>query len=268
MAHLLLIFRTSLMPIARSIARPGNVSRRVLSLLGGVILFVVLAAALAIWSVGRCAPSLLDSTLSSKSGAHLIVQNNDTNLFVGRVNFTDFTITNPSRWTDARFLKGKRLRLELDPATFIGDSRRVIHLLELDIDELTLVGKEDYLKDNNAQDIFRGLKSADTPPPPAGQPVVEVPRTPFLIEKLRLRIGHITVLAADGTPLRRVVIDRQFDLVFEAQNITDVNLAQTLTDPLGKQVVAQTPAATAGLLFDLSKDKIRTSITEKLLNEK
>ena len=67
---------------------------------------------------------------------------------------------------------------------------------------------------------------------------------------------------------RRVVIDRQFDLVFEAQNITDVNLEETLTGPLGKQVVAQTPTTAAGLLFDLSKDKIRTSITEKLLNEK
>jgi hypothetical protein len=268
MAHLLLIFRTPPMPNARSIARPGSVSRRVLSLLGGVILFIVLAAALAVWSVGRFAPRLLDSTLSSKSGARLTVENNDSNLFVGRVNFTGFTVTNPSRWTDARFLKGKRLRLDLDPATFIGNGRRVVHLLELDIDELTLVGKEDYLKDNNAQDIFRGLKSADTPPPPAGQPVVAVPRTPFLIEKLRLRIGHITVLAADGTPQRRVVIDRQFDLVFEAQNITDVNLEETLTGPLGKQVVAQTPATAAGLLFDLSKDKIRTSITEKLLNEK
>ena len=256
MAHLLLIFRIPPMPSARSTARPGNVSRRVLSLLGGVILFIVLAAALSVWSVGRFAPRLLDSTLSSKSGAHLAVENNDTNLFVGRVNFTDFTVTNPSRWTDARFLKGKRLQLDLDPATFIGDGRRVVHLLELDIDELTLVGKEDYLKDNNAQDIFRGLKSADTPPPPAGQPVVAAPRTPFLIEKLRLRIGHITV------------IDRQFDLVFEAQNITDVNLEETLTGPLGKQVVAQTPATTAGLLFDLTKDKIRTSITEKLLNEK
>jgi hypothetical protein len=47
-----------------------------------------------------------------------------------------------------------------------------------------------------------------------------------------------------------------------------VNLEETLTGPLGKQVVAQTPATAAGLLFDLSKDKIRTSITEKLLNEK
>ncbi len=256
------------MPRARSIARPGSVSRRVLSLLGGVILFIVLAAALSVWSVGRFTPGLLDSTLSSKSGAHLAVGNNDTNLFVGRVSLEDFTVTNPSRWTDARFLKGKRLLLHLDPATFLGNGRRIVHTLELDIDELTLVGKEDYLKDNNAQDIFRGLKSADTPPPPAGQPAIDTPRTPFLIEKLRLRVGHITVIAADGTPQRRVVIDRQFDLVFEAQNITDANLEETLTGPLGKQVVAQTPAASAGLLFDLTKDKIRTSITEKLLNEK
>jgi len=256
------------MPCARSTARPGNVSRRVLSLLGGVVLFIVLAAALAVWSVGRFAPSLLDSTLASKSGAHLSVENNETNLFVGRVSFTDFSITNPSRWTEARFLKGKRLLVDLDPATFTGSGRRIVHSLELDIDELTLVGKEDYLKDNNAQDIFRGLKAADTPPATAGQPPAAEPRTPFLIERLRLRVGHITVIAADGTPQRRIVIDRQFDLVFEAKNITDANLEQTLTGPLGKEVVAQAPAAGAGLLFDLTKDKIRTSITEKLLNER
>lgn len=256
------------MPCARSTARPGNVSRRVLSLLGGVILFIVLAAALAVWSVGRFAPSLLDSTLASKSGAHLSVENNETNLFVGRVSFADFSVTNPSRWTEARFLKGKRLLVDLDPATFTGSGRRIVHSLELDIDELILVGKEDYLKDNNAQDIFRGLKAADTPPATAGQPPAAEPRTPFLIERLRLRVGHITVIAADGTPQRRIVIDRQFDLVFEAKNITDANLEQTLTGPLGKEVVAQAPAAGAGLLFDLTKDKIRTSITEKLLNER
>ena len=233
------------MPCARSTARPGNVSRRVLSLLGGVILFIVLAAALAVWSVGRFAPSLLDSTLASKSGAHLSVENNETNLFVGRVSFTDFSITNPSRWTEARFLKGKRLLVDLDPATFTGSGRRIVHSLELDIDELTLVGKEDYLKDNNAQDIFRGLKAADTPPATAGQPPAAEPRTPFLIERLRLRVGHITVIAADGTPQRRIVIDRQFDLVFEAKNITDANLEQTLTGPLGKEVVAQAPAVGA-----------------------
>ncbi len=257
------------MPSARSITRPGNVSRRVLSLLGGVILFILLAAALSIWSVGRFAPGLLDSTLASKSGAHLAVETNDSNLFAGRVSFADFTVTNPSRWTDPRFLKGKRLLVDLDPATFTGNGRRVVHSLELDIDALTLVGKEDYLKDNNAQDIFRGLKAPETlPPPPSGQPAVEAPRTPFLIEKFRLRVGHITVIAGDGTPQRRVVIDRQFDLVFEARNITDANLEQTLTGPLGQQVVAQTPAASAGLLFDLTKDKVRTSITEKLLNQK
>lgn len=245
--------------------RPGNVSRRVLSLLAGVILFVVLAAALAVWSVGRFAPSLIDSTLSSKSGAHFSVEANDTNLFAGRVSLADFAVTNPSRWTDTRFIKGKRLVLDLDPATFAGSGRRIVHRAELDIDELTLVGKEDYLKDNNAQDIFRGLKASSEPTPPASQPAPEAPRTPFLIEHLRLRVGHITIVAADGTPQRRLVVDRQFDLVFEAHNITEANLEQTLTGPLGKQVLSQGGQAGGGLLFDLTKDKVRTSITEQLL---
>lgn len=266
MARLLLGSNTPTMLRFRPIARPGNVSRRVLSLLAGVILFVVLAAVLAVWSVGRFAPSLIDSTLSSKSGARFSVDSNQSNLFAGRVVFTDFAVTNPSRWTDARFIKGKRLDLDLDPATFVGPGRRVVHRAELDIDELTLVGKEDYLKDNNAQDIFRGLKSSDAPPPPPGKTVPDEPRTPFVIEHLRLRVGHITIVAADGTPQRRLVVDRQFDLVFEAHNITEANLEQTLTGPLGKQVMSQGGKAGAGLLFDLTKDKVRTSITEQLLN--
>ncbi len=253
------------MPCLRSTSRPGNVSRRVLSLLAGVMLFIVLAAALSVWSLGRFAPSLIDSTLSSKSGAHFSVGSNDTNLFAGRVSLVDFTVTNPSRWSDARFLKGKRLVLDLDPATFVGSGRRIVHRAELDIDELTLVGKEDYLKDNNAQDILRGLKSSAEPPPPAGQPAPAAPRTPFVIEHLRLRVGHVVVLAADGSPQRRVVVDRQLDVVFEAHDITEANLEQTLTGPLGKQVLSQGTAAGASLLFDLTKDKVRTSITEQLL---
>ncbi len=246
----------------------GSVSRRVLSLLAGVVLFLVLLAALATWSIGRFAPRLLNASLESKAGAHLTVQTNQTNLFVGRVLFEDFLVTNPSRWTNPSFIKGKRLALDLDPASFVGSGRRLIHLVELDIDEVTLVGHEDYLKDNNAQDILRALRATDESAVATAMPIPAEPSAGFLIEKLRLRVGRVKIIAADGTPQRRVVVDRQFDLVFEAQNISDTNLAQTVTDPLGKQVITQNLAGAAGLLIDLTKEKVRQSITEKLLNEK
>lgn len=276
-----LLLNPRLSPMSRlnsSTSRPGSVSRRVLSILGGIVLFLVLLAVLAVWSLGRFAPRLIDSTLASKSGAHFVVEANQTNLFAGRLLFEDFAVTNPSRWTDPNFIKGKRLTLDLDPVSFVGAGRRVIHLVELDIEELTLVGHADYLKDNNAQDILRGLKTPTDPtvvdkPGPTDPTVVDkpVPAEPtegFIIEKLRLRVGRIKILAADGTPERRVVADRLVDFVFEARNITNTNFEQTLTGPLGSQVMTQGPVAGAGLLIDLTKDKVRQSITEKLLNEK
>lgn len=268
LAHLLLHPLLSPMHRHSSSRRPGSVSRRVLSLLAGIVFFLLLLTVLAVWSLGRFAPNLLNATLESKAGAHLSVAANQTNLFMGRVSFEDFVVTNPSRWTDTSFIKGKRLVLDLDPVSFVGDGRRLIHLVELDIDELTLVGHEDYMKDNNAQDILRGLKAPDDPAVATAKPEPDQPSAGYLIEKLRLRIGHVKIIAADGTPLKRVVVDRQFDLVFEARNITDSNLVQTLTEPLGKQVMTQSPVAGAGLLIDLTKDKVRQSITEKLLTEK
>ncbi len=248
-------------------ARSGSALRKLLTVLCGIALFLVMVALLGVWAAGRFSPRLLDSSLSSKSGAHLSVEENETNLFAGRVAYSGLTLTNPSRWSERDFLRVRRLVLEVDPLTFFEGGAQVVEEAELDVEHLTLVGKEDYLSDNNAKDIFNGLKGAPEPAakPDPGQPAK---KQPFLIRHLRVRVGHLTVIAGDGTPQRRVVVDQRFDLVFEARDVTERDFDAKVSRPFGAQAAQAVVSRQPELIMDLARERLRKSVTEKLLGEK
>ena len=248
--------------------RLGSALRKLLTMLCGVALFLVMVGLLGVWALGRFSPKLLDSSLATKSGAHLAVEANDTNLFAGRVAYAGLTITNPTRWTEKEFLKVRRLVLDLEPLTFFEGGSQVVNDVELDIEHLTIVGKSDYLKDNNAKDIFNGLKSApavDAPAPAPGKPAA---KQAFLIKHLRVRVDRITVISGDGTDQRKVVADQAFDFVFEARDITERNFDEKVSRPMGTQAVTTAAQRQPELLLDLARERLRKSVTEKLLGDK
>ena len=224
--------------------RLGSALRKLLTVLCGLALFLVMVGLLGIWAVGRFSPKLLDSSLATKSGAHLAVETNDTNLFAGR------------------------LAIDLEPLTFFEGGSQVVNDAELDIEHLTIVGKADFLKDNNAKDIFNGLKSApaaEAPKPAPGQPS---PKQAFLIKHLRVRVDRITVISGDGTDQRKVVVDQAFNYVFEARGITERNFDEKVSRPMGTQAVQTAVQRQPELLLDLARERLRKSVTEKLLGEK
>lgn len=248
--------------------RRGGALRKLLTMLCGITLFVVVVAVLGVWAIGRFAPKLLDATLASKTGAHLAVDSNDSNLFLGRLDFGGVVITNPSRWTESEFLRVKRLSLDVDTLSFLEGGSRTVHDAELDIDRLVIVGKANFLTDNNAKDIGNGLKSADKPGAPSAGPASTPPSAgraqPFHIQHLRVRVNRITVIAGDGTPQRRIVIDREFNYVFEARDITDHNFDDKVSKPMGKLALQSAVEQRPELLMDLARERLRKSITEKL----
>lgn len=253
-------------------SRKGSVSRRVLAILGGVMLFAVVLGALAVWALGRFSPNLIDATLVARAGARLVCEENNTNFLVGRLEFRNASVSSPTRWKEKSFLKIKTLQLELNPLTFLGIGPRVIRRAELDVDQLVLVGRGDYMKDNNAQDILRGLKSGDLKvqaEPAEATTQAEAPSTrqPFKIDSLRVRIGRVKVIVEESNRAPVVVIDRNFNFVFEANNITDKNLVESLTAPLGQKALAQAAAIAPDLMMDITDRKLRRSITEKILRE-
>lgn len=249
-------------------ARLGSALRKLLTMLCGVALFLVMVGLLGVWAIGRFSPKLLDSSLATQSGAHLAVETNDSNLFAGRLAYEGLTITNPTRWTERDFLRIRRLVVDFEPLTFFEGGSQVVNDAELDIEHLTIVGKADFLKDNNAKDIFNGLKSApaaEAPRPAPGQPTA---KQPFLIKHLRVRVGRITVISGDGTDQRKVVVDQPFDYAFEARDITERNFDEKVSRPMGTQAVQTVAQRQPEILLDLARERLRRSVTEKLLGEK
>jgi len=256
------------MSVPSKSTRLGSALRKLLTMLCGVALFLVMVGLLGIWALGRFSPKLLDSSLSTKTGAHLAVEANDTNLFAGRLAYAGLTITNPTRWSEKEFLKVRRLALDVELMTFFEGGSQVVNDAELDIEHLTIVGKADFLKDNNAKDIFNGLKSAPSakkPPPAPGPPG---PKQPFLIKHLRVRVDRITIISGDGTDRRKVVVDQAFNYVFEARDITERNFDEKVSRPMGTQAVQAAVQQQPELMLDLARERLRKSVTEKLLGEK
>jgi hypothetical protein len=242
-------------------SRPGSALRKLLTVLCGIGLFLILVAALGVWALGRFSPRLLDASLSGQSGAHLTVEDNQTNLFLGRVDYAGLVITNPSRWQEREFLRVKRLVLDVDPLTFVEGGGQVVNEAELDLDRVTIVGKKDFLADNNAKDIGNGLKGPASSPTPSAEPAS--PPQPFLIKHLRLRVGRITVVSGDGTADRRVVVDQDYGFVFEARDVTDQNFDAKVSVPLGQQVLQTALRRQPELMFDLAREKMRRPSREE-----
>ncbi len=241
------------MTLFRSQSRPGSALRKLLTVLCGIALFLMLVGALGIWALGRYSPRLLDASLSGQSGAHLTVEDNQTNLFLGRVDYAGLVVTNPSRWQEREFLRAKRIVLDVDPLTFTEGGGQVVNEAELDLDRVTIAGKADFLTDNNAKDIGNAFKSA--PAGPSAEPAP--PARPFLIKRLRVRVGHVKVVSGDGTPERRVVVDQDIGFVFEASDITERNFDAKVSVPLGQQALQAALRRRPELLFEFARDKLR-----------
>ena len=248
--------------------RLGSALRKLLTMLSGVALFLVMVGLLGVWALGRFSPKLLDSSLATKSGAHLSVESNDTNLFAGRLSYGGLTVTNPTRWSEKEFLKVRRLAIDLDLLTFFEGGSQVVNDVELDVEHLTIIGKADLLADNNAKDIFNGLKSApvaDAPKPAPGPPGA---KQPFHIKRLRVGVDRITIISGDGTDQRKVVVDQEFNFVFEARDITERNFDEKVSRPMGVQAVQAAAQQQPQLMLDLARERLRRSVTEKLRGEK
>lgn len=242
-------------------SRPGSALRKLLTVLCGIALFLVLVGALGVWALGRYSPRLLDASLSGQSGAHLTVEDNQTNLFVGRVDYAGLVITNPSRWQEREFLRVKRLVLDVDPLTFVEGGGQVVNEAVLDIDRVTIVGKGDFLSDNNAKDIGNGLKAPATSPTPTTEPAK--PAQPFLIKHLRVRVGRLTVISGDGTAARRVLVDQDFAYDFEARDVTDQNFYAKVSRPMGQQALQAALRRQPELMLELAGEKLRRPAREE-----
>jgi hypothetical protein len=249
-------------------SRKGIISRRVLALIFGVTTFVFLTSLIGLYVFGRTAPQILDSTLRAKADSGFICELNQSNLILGNLDLQGVKISSPGRWKEKQFLSIKTIKCELNPLTFLLGGSRHFKNVELDIDKIVLVGSRDYMKDNNAQDILKGLKSSSTEtnsqPAAETEPVDSQPKKPFKIDNLRLRVGQIVVIVEGDKSAAETVVNNNFNFVFEAKDITEKNYEKLVSFPLGAKVLTKASTIAPRLMMDITNRNIRMSITEKI----
>ena len=243
-----------------------------MALIFGVTTFVFLTCLIGLYVIGRTAPQILNTALKNKADSGLVCEINQSNLILGNLDLQGIKISSPTRWKEKQFLSIKTIKCELNPLTFILGGSRHFKNVELDIDKIVLVGSRDYMKDNNAQDILKGLKSAPNEnsfeSTTSSEPSVDQPKKPFKIDNLRLRVGQIVVIVEDGDRPAEMVVNNNFNFVFEAKDITEKNYQKMVSLPLGAKVLTKAATLAPRLMMDITNRNIRQSITEKFLETK
>ena len=243
-----------------------------MGLIFGITLFIGITCLIGLYVLGRTAPQILDSVLKTKADSGLVCETNQSNLILGNLDLRGIKISSPDRWKEKQFLSIKTIKCELSPLSFIFWGERHFKNVELDIDKIVLVGSRDYMKDNNAQDILKGLKSSPSATPTennsSAEPSDDQPKKSFKIDNLRLRVGQIVVIVEDGNAPAEIVVNNNFNFIFEAKDITEKNYQKLVSFPLGAKVLTKAATLAPRLMMDITNRSIRQSITEKILEKK
>ena len=210
---------------------PGFLLLRLAKWLALATLCLAALLALGVWVAGRALPSLADAFLSDKQAGGLTCEVNATNLFVGRIHLENVALLNPGRYREREALRIRRLVLDVEPASFVGDGRREIEEMELDLDRVTLVGGGDVLRDNNLTALAQLLASPADETAAAGP--AEPERTPdFRIRRLKVRVGGLTLIQGPAEGPGRVILREDRGLAFEAADVTAENFGSTVLMPM------------------------------------
>lgn len=211
--------------------RPGFIVLRLVKWLALAALCLALLVALGVWAAGRALPSLADGLLSDRQAGGLTCEVNDTNFFLGRVHLENVALLNPPRYAEREALRIRRLVVDVEPASFVGEGRREIEEMEIDLDRVTLVGGGDVLRDNNLTELGRLLASpAETA---AAEPSGESARAPdFRIRRLKVRVGGLTLIQGPAEGPGRVILREDRGLSFEASDVTAENFGAAVLMPM------------------------------------
>ena len=115
---------------------------------------------------------------------------------------------------------------------------------------MTLVGKGDIVSDNNLSAIAKAWQASAEPAAPAAEPATpDAPAPGFVIRKLRLRVGGVTLAEALPGGAQRLILKEDRGLEFVATDVTQDNLATTVVAPVTAAAMSRA-ASRPELLFD------------------
>jgi hypothetical protein len=238
--------------------RPGLSLVRLLKwiVIGTVSLLAL--SVLGVWIAGRSIPSVINAALFDQAKSGFVCEKNDSNLFIGRIDLAGASILNPPEYFDREFVHVRRLVVDVDAGTFLGDGRRVIDEVTLELDRINLIGKSDIFRDNNASALAKAFSQSAKKDKNATKSSgsKEAPNGGFVIRRLLIRVGGVTLLQDNGNRAGTVMLKDDRELSFEAKDVTAENLSDSVLRPLAGIALTRAASANPETLFEQARRQV------------
>jgi len=193
------------------------------SLLGALILIIVAAAVIGLWSFNYLAPSSIEKAIELRGGFPARIDAAGYDVFDSSFHLEDIVIENPPNFPERDFLHIRALTLDAAPQQLIGSSEKSIERLTLNIERFNWVLTEGGT--SNIGLFARSVGSLAAPPDPTSLNSPEPPKG-FVVGTWVIKIGTIEISDYGRSPTRRekfiVNYERAFPGVSDPEEVIKV----------------------------------------------
>jgi hypothetical protein len=197
--------------------------RRRGGLLAGLLLFLLVVAALAALAWMLFLPVLLTQQLRARTGCGAAVERFAVNPVSGHVELRGLVLTNPPGFPAEAFVTLRDFTADADVASLFS-ARPVFDRVVVDIAEITLVKRADGT--TNAEALEKALIRAPAGDPPAVASPAKSAAKSLLIRRLTVKIDRIVVADYTGVAPDVRTVDARVDRTY-----TDVTDLEELLGP-------------------------------------
>lgn len=104
-----------------------------------VLILVVCAVGLAVWSIPKFAPKLLESWIESRTGFSASVNTVNLKIFSGSLDIEGMALINPPYYQSKNFMQIKQISVQIEPKSLFWRRTKVYDDVSVDIDRITWV---------------------------------------------------------------------------------------------------------------------------------
>jgi hypothetical protein len=205
-----------------------------------LVLAVIFAATALVWTM--VLPSVVTSTIRSKTGFAVQVDKLSVNPLTAQVHISGLVLENPPNWPEKSFVSLREFRADAELLPLLR-GKLVADEVVLDVAQLTLV------KDRNGvlnAIAFKEALAGKPAPAPVGEPAAPPPE--FLIRRMVVKFDRLTYADhAGASPLVR-----EYNLGINRE-LRDVDSVADLVSPFSGPALVVVADVVGGLFKDSSK---------------
>jgi hypothetical protein len=196
---------------------------RILLWVAAIAVFFAALAFGCVYLLECIGPGMAAERIGAMTGFRLDIASLKLSLVKCSAEIDDASIRNPKAWPEDGFVTIDRAAIDVKPLSFIGDRRREIEELAIEIGPINLV--TDSHGKNNVEEFLNGLKAAEgqaaptKEEKPSGEKKAEKPPRGYVIHHLVLKTTSLRYIDYSTPNAQSIVIP--FACEIEMHEVTD-----------------------------------------------